>query len=48
MGGNSELNFEKAYIFNEADNINGSNVVQANGNVDPPSVFFHLKLNVAL
>ena len=41
-------NSENAYIFNEADSINGINVVQANGNVEPPTVFPHLKLKVAL
>jgi hypothetical protein len=34
---------ENAYKFNEADSINGTNVVQANGKVDPPAVSLHLK-----
>ena len=57
MGGNNELiihpgsnlpKCENAYIFNEADSTNGTKVVQANGNVEPPAVCFHLKLKVAL
>jgi hypothetical protein len=39
---------ENAYIFNDADSINGTSVDQANGNVEPPAVCFHLKLKVAL
>ena len=40
--------FANAYIFNDADNINGINVVQAYGNVEPPTDCLHLKLKVAL
>jgi hypothetical protein len=47
-GYTKEPKFENANIFNDADIINGTNVVQANGNVEPPAVCFHLKLNVAL
>ena len=39
---------ENAYRFNDADSINGTKVVHANGNVEPPAVCLHLKLKVAL
>ena len=34
---------ENAYMFSVADIMNGISVHHANGNVEPPSVCFHLK-----